>query len=176
MSVERLRLSLRSTLRDGEHVYDEVDTGKLTGGGLALFKALQRPHASLDIPMHSRKTRREMGHTAGTWISDEDLDRPVFVSWRGWAYYPADSTMDIHEYLNREAMKIDPGYAPAEADPYPARMTADQVLAYLKSNGREITAATWRSYVARGQAPKPVEYVSRTPLWDAAAVEQWHGR
>jgi predicted DNA-binding transcriptional regulator AlpA len=32
---------------------------------------------------------------------------------------------------------------------------------------------TWNSYVHRGQAPAPVEYISRTPLWDRAEVEAW---
>lgn len=176
MTIEALKHPLRSELRDGDYVYDLVDTDKLTPAGLALFRAVQRPHGSLDIPLRSRKTRREMGHVAGTWISEEELDRSVTVSWRGWSTYPVDSAMDIHEYLNREAMKIDPGYVPVAAadDPYPPRMTLGQVLAYLKAQGREIAPGTWRSYVARGQAPRPVEYVSRTPLWDAAAIEEWH--
>lgn len=33
-----------------------------------------------------------------------------------------------------------------------------------------IKPPTWRAYVARNQAPQPVRHVSRTPLWDSAAV------
>jgi hypothetical protein len=175
MATEKLNLALRRDL-DGNPVHDDIDPDRLSPSGRALFQALQRPHASLDIPMRSRKTRREMGYAPGVWISEADLDRPVTMSWRGWSDYPPDSTMDIHEYLDREAMKIDPGYAPTAADPYPARMTIGQVLAYLNARGRKITAATWRAYVSRDQAPRPTEYVSRTPLWDAVAIEEWHGR
>lgn len=176
MGAERLHLSLRSGYGpDGQRVYDTVEPDRLSPGARALFRALQRPHSTLDIPMRSRRTRREMGQNAGTWISEEDLDKPVTMSWRGWSDYPADSAMDVHEYLEREAMKIDPGYIPVAADPYPARMTVGQVLAYLNAHGRKITASTWRSYVARGQAPRPVEHVSRIPLWDGAEIEAWQG-
>jgi predicted DNA-binding transcriptional regulator AlpA len=49
-----------------------------------------------------------------------------------------------------------------------------QVLAYLEEQGRPLSRATWYSYVSRGQAPKPVRYVGRTPLFDADAVREWH--
>jgi predicted DNA-binding transcriptional regulator AlpA len=50
--------------------------------------------------------------------------------------------------------------------------------------GREITSEeaaaiagvarkTWSGYVARGQAPKPVRHVGRTPVWDEAEVTAW---
>lgn len=174
---ERLRRSLRSTPGpDGLDIYDEVDRDLLTPGAQALFDAVQQPYGGLDIPMRSRQTRREMGMTVGSFISDEDLDKTVFMSWRGWAYYPADSTMDIHEYLNREAMKIDPRYEVAGGTPHPARMTSVQVLAVLRGAGRPIEASTWRAYVKRGQAPAPIEYVGRTPVWSAEEIAAWINR
>jgi hypothetical protein len=33
---------------------------------------------------------------------------------------------------------------------------------------------TWSGYVSRGQAPKPILHVGRTPLWDADQVKGWH--
>lgn len=37
-----------------------------------------------------------------------------------------------------------------------------------------IQPGTWRSYVARGQAPKPTRHLDqRTPLWSAAEVRAW---
>ena len=50
--------------------------------------------------------------------------------------------------------------------------------------GRELTSdqaaelagvarKTFAGYVARGQAPKPVRHVGRTPLWDEAELQQW---
>lgn len=47
-------------------------------------------------------------------------------------------------------------------------LTADEVAALLG-----IKASTWRSYVAREQAPKPAGSVGRTPLWLRADVEGW---
>lgn len=35
---------------------------------------------------------------------------------------------------------------------------------------RGVTVDTWSSYVSRGQAPQPVRYVGRTPLWSEAEV------
>lgn len=48
--------------------------------------------------------------------------------------------------------------------------TVHDCAAYLN-----ITAATWRSYVARGNAaaPRPVRRIGSTPLWDAAEVLTW---
>jgi hypothetical protein len=37
-----------------------------------------------------------------------------------------------------------------------------------------VAASTWRSYVARGQAPKPDgHYDARTPWWLAEVVDAW---
>lgn len=32
---------------------------------------------------------------------------------------------------------------------------------------------TFRSYSNRGQAPKPVRHVGRTPVWDEEEVKEW---
>nr|WP_235681370.1 hypothetical protein [Tomitella gaofuii] len=37
-----------------------------------------------------------------------------------------------------------------------------------------VTASTWSAYVNRHRAPQPIEYVGRTPLWDADEVRAWH--
>jgi predicted DNA-binding transcriptional regulator AlpA len=36
-----------------------------------------------------------------------------------------------------------------------------------------VKPSTWRSYVARGQAPQPVRKVGRESLWDAAEVRAY---
>ena len=36
-----------------------------------------------------------------------------------------------------------------------------------------VKPSTWRAYVARGQAPKPSQHISRTPLWDRGEVQAW---
>jgi predicted DNA-binding transcriptional regulator AlpA len=39
-----------------------------------------------------------------------------------------------------------------------------------------VKPSTWRAYVHRDQAPRPIEYVGRIPLWDRATVEAWMRR
>lgn len=53
------------------------------------------------------------------------------------------------------------------------RITTTQVLDLLAGAGRPVKAGTWRSYVAREQAPAPVERVGREPLWDEDEVKAW---
>ena len=36
-----------------------------------------------------------------------------------------------------------------------------------------IKASTWRSYVARDQAPQPIRRIGATPVWDAAQIRAW---
>lgn len=36
-----------------------------------------------------------------------------------------------------------------------------------------VSKGTWSGYVSRGQAPKPVERVGSTPLWDEREVVEW---
>ena len=56
------------------------------------------------------------------------------------------------------------------------RLTSAQVLDRLAAAGRPIAASTWRSYVARGQAPEPALHVGSTPLWAAADIDEWAAR
>lgn len=46
--------------------------------------------------------------------------------------------------------------------------TAAEVAAHLG-----VTAATWRTYVHRGEAPRPDGYLGRTPWWRPATVAAW---
>ncbi|WP_242640394.1 helix-turn-helix transcriptional regulator [Rhodococcoides fascians] len=39
--------------------------------------------------------------------------------------------------------------------------------------GKAITSSTWRSYVARGQAPKPIRRISNAPLYSRDDIDQW---
>ena len=32
---------------------------------------------------------------------------------------------------------------------------------------------TFTGYVARGQAPKPIRHMGRTPVWDEAEIKAW---
>jgi hypothetical protein len=40
-----------------------------------------------------------------------------------------------------------------------------------------IAPSTWRSYVARGQAPAPEgQFDARTPWWSAEAIDDWQSK
>jgi|GEM_PF-984926 len=54
------------------------------------------------------------------------------------------------------------------------RLTTAEVLEHLaRTWSLTIEPATWRSYVARGQAPRPDDTVGRTPLWSPATIDEW---
>ncbi|MDJ0363132.1 transcriptional regulator [Rhodococcus sp. H29-C3] len=53
-------------------------------------------------------------------------------------------------------------------------LTLPQVLTRIEERmGKKIAASTWRSYVARDQAPKPVRRVGREPMFAGADIEEW---
>lgn len=53
-------------------------------------------------------------------------------------------------------------------------LTLDAVLTRIEERtGRTIAASTWRSYVAREQAPAPVRRIARQPLFDPADIDSW---
>lgn len=53
-------------------------------------------------------------------------------------------------------------------------LTLDAVLERIKDrSGRVIGASTWRSYVAREQAPGPVRRVGRLPFFSPDDIDAW---
>lgn len=52
-------------------------------------------------------------------------------------------------------------------------LTLAEVLSVAASNGRPVTASTFRTYVAKKLAPQPTHRRSRTPLWDSSEIEGW---
>ena len=48
--------------------------------------------------------------------------------------------------------------------------TVADVLRYLATRGRVITPDTWYVYMNRHQAPEPVRYIGRTPVFDPIAI------
>lgn len=36
-----------------------------------------------------------------------------------------------------------------------------------------IEPTSWRTYVSRGDAPRPDDYVGATPLWRKSTIEKW---
>lgn len=152
-----------------------------------------------EIVIRSVQTRREM---MADWTAERrehkelqaeafgiDLDQhdeAVFYDW-GPLKANQDGTYDEHAYVERMAGRIPLGYWPVKRlgeAPGPEQAlqeAADQAVKELAAllTIREICAlaeiksGTWRSYVARGQAPAPTVHRERTPLWSKADIEQW---
>lgn len=56
----------------------------------------------------------------------------------------------------------------------PNRLTTAQVVELVKElTGTELKLMTFAGYVSRGQAPKPVERISNTPLWKRSEIVKW---
>nr|EJI95664.1 hypothetical protein JVH1_6937 [Rhodococcus sp. JVH1] len=60
----------------------------------------------------------------------------------------------------------------------PHRLTTAQALELIKEEtGNELSSSTFRGYVSRGQAPAPVEWIGRTPLFKRSEITAWaHNR
>jgi predicted DNA-binding transcriptional regulator AlpA len=61
---------------------------------------------------------------------------------------------------------------PVHLDPARSWLTRDEAA---KLWG-DITPGGFSSLVSKGLAPQPATYVGRTPMWDAAEVEEWKAR
>lgn len=60
------------------------------------------------------------------------------------------------------------------AEELSAELSLSEVLALVEEkSGKPLARSTWRSYVARGQAPAPVRYIGREPLYSTEAIAQW---
>lgn len=172
-----------------------IDLDALTPRARALAEAVaQLPGARKDageiLCHHRTKTRREMTPDAETWLPPELLDQPARQTWARWDIYRADSEVAPVDYLESQARKIPPewsivcGHAIGLPDPAPVRssqeggnddrLTPRGVVNYLAAHHKRcIGHSTWRSYVARGQAPAPIGRVGREPLWSPADIEAW---
>ena len=66
----------------------------------------------------------------------------------------------------------------AAAGPYGDDVSTDEDLWTIAEAAAHcgISAATWQSYVSRGQAPAPDKTYARTPLWRPDAVREWHSQ
>lgn len=174
---------------------DTVDLDQLTPRARALAEAVAqfpggRKGAGEIRCQHTSKTRGELTPNADIWLSPEQQAEPAIQNWSAWDKYRADSEMPAAEYLERQARKIPPDWSivlgRSTAAPLPApvasaqagaaddRLTVRGVIDRLASkHDRHIQPGTWRSYVARDQAPKPVDTVGRESLWSPADVDIW---
>lgn len=182
-----VKLALKAAHDGDPLVYEDIDLDALTPRARALAEAVaQRSLATPgEVWCAAEGTVRQLVPDAERWYSSEELDQPLTRNWSGWSYYPPDSVMPAADYLEQQARRIPPGYAIIghhPDNPVPSAreaaqdtgMTRDQVLDYLEAlRGKRITPGTWSAYVARDQAPKPVRYVGRTPLWDRREIAEW---
>jgi hypothetical protein len=162
-----------------------IDLDRLTPTARSLAEAIADTagrHAG-DIWMEADTPIRDTTPGWEVWFTPEEAGRPERRPWRGWSAVPLGPAEDPHDRLEYEARKIPPGWHVLGASPRrplpsagPIREgSSAQVLEYLRQRGRQITPATWRSYVGRGQAPAPVRHVGRTPMWDLDEVARWNG-
>ena len=158
-----------------------VDLDQLSPTARALVEAVAAhpAGAAVDIWVEADKPIRDTEPDWQTWYSEEEAAKPQRRPWRGWSAEPIVG--DPHERFEDEASKIPIGWHILGASPDeplpdagpPAGYTTQQVLDYLRENKRNITPATWRSYVNRGQAPAPARWVGRTPVWELEQIETW---
>ena len=62
---------------------------------------------------------------------------------------------------------------PAGVTLWPFGNPADLLTVSECATRAGVASSTWRAYVSRGQAPRPVTRVGREPLWDVEMVEAW---
>jgi hypothetical protein len=164
----------------------KVDLNRLTPTARALAEAIADTEGqdTVDIWMEADAPIRDTTPNWEMWFTPEDAAKPERRPWRGWSTAPLGPAEDPHARLEYEARKIPPGWHVLGASPRrplpntgPVREGDSKfVLEYLRQHGRTITAATWRSYVGRGQAPAPFRHVGRTPLWNLDDIDQWLSR
>lgn len=171
---------------------DTVDLDQLTPRARALAEAVAqmpgaRKGAGEILCEHRTKTRAETTPNPQVWLRPEEMDQPARQTWSAWDKYRADSPMPAAEYLERQARKIPHDWVVVSAvwfggprqEPVPSSaasaddqyLTRDQVLAYMRERGRDISVSTWSSYTARRQAPSADLRVNRTPLWRPATID-----
>lgn len=197
MPTVTLRLR-QDTYEDGRLIpgyAEDIDLDRLTPRARALAEAVaQMPRGAKGageiLCEHATLTRRETTPHPEIWLRPDQMDEPARMAWARWDKYPADSEMPAVEYLERQARKIPPEWvivsalvvAAARPGPVPSRdagaaddlLTARGVVDHLeRHHGRHIMPGTWRSYVARGQAPATVHRVGREGLWSPADVDAW---
>ncbi|WP_181785124.1 hypothetical protein [Streptomyces phytophilus] len=182
---------------------DAIDLDSLSPRARALAEAVAQMRVTptrdgdkrngLVLCQHTTRTVGDVTPGAEGWMSPERAAQPDTMTWKDWDRFPADREMPGEEYLERQARKIPHDYAIVggvrssldwarqRPDPVPSsaasgedrHLTRDQVLNYMRERGRAISASTWSSYTARGQAPRPDRHISRTPLWAVETIDAY---
>lgn len=162
----------------------KVDLDRLTPTARTLAEAIADTDGrdTVDIWMEADQSIRDTTPGWELWFTVEEAAQSERRPWRGWSTVPLGPAEDPHARLEYEARKIPPGWHVLGASPRrplpdtgPIREGDSKfVLEYLRQRGRRIKAATWRSYVGRGQAPAPFKHYGRTPYWNLDDIDRWH--
>ncbi|MFI9463742.1 hypothetical protein [Streptomyces xiamenensis] len=164
---------------------DTVNLDDLTPRARALAEALAQ--GSLDIWVESEAPLRDRVPDWEQWYTPERAEQPERRPWRGWARYPADSTVTPVEHLEYEATKIPPdwrviGSSPFQPVPSFAAAAADahldrrDVPRYLSSRGAPMDPAGWDTLRGTGHLPEPDRYVAGRPQWRPASLDAYAAR
>lgn len=123
-------------------------------------------------PLRDQLGATGVGERARLMYSDTVLAAPVIKAWSGWSPWagPHKSAYATPlEYLEAELKKIDAGW-----------WVDELVHAGEAAKMAGASAATWRGYVSRGQAPAPDEpgdlsmpARSRRPRWRRSTIARW---
>ena len=185
MATVKLLLRTRSVDEHGQTICptpDEVDLDRLSPRARALAEAVAASPGQTagEVWVESDLPIREVIPDWQTWYGEQGADRRLRQPWSGWdATFPAGSEVDPHWWLERQAAKIPAGWhvlGATPASPVPTQehgLTVQQVVATAAHYKVWVKESTWRGYVSRGHAPKPVRRVGSTPLWDPGDVLVW---
>lgn len=160
-----------------------LDPDQLSPTARALVEAVAATPsgANVDIWVEADQPIRDTEPDWRLWYTEDEAAKPLRRPWRGWSTEPIVG--DPHQRFEYEASKIPVGWHILGASPHnplpdagpPAGYNIQQVINHLAVLGRTIKPGTWRSYVARGQAPKPRRWVEGgTPVWDLEQIEKWY--
>jgi hypothetical protein len=165
---------------------ENVDLDALTPRARAMAEAIAQCSGAQPLDIWVEYKEPIMDHMPDwrDWFTEEQAAQPDRRPWRCWSRFPATSPMTAVEWLEREARKIPPGWhvlgahprtpVPSlEAGAADQYLTRDQVLAYMRHRGVDISIGTWGGYTSRGQAPRPDRYVARTPQWCPRTIDTY---
>ncbi|MFG2734350.1 hypothetical protein ACGFX7_05965 [Streptomyces harbinensis] len=165
---------------------DTINLDDLTPRARTLAEALAQT-GQRDIWMESDAPLRDRVPDWETWYTPEEAARPERRPWRGWAHYPADSTVSPIQYLEAQASKIPPGWHvlgshPEHPVPSLAAGAADAHLdsrdapSYLSRRGAPTSPTGWDTLTGTGHLPEPDRYVQGRPQWRPATLDAYATR
>lgn len=142
-------------LRDDDNHIDEIDLDRLSPRGRAIAEQLSY-HRTSDRPP--------------VWYAHDNGRH----QWSGWSRYPADSSMDPHDYLEQQAAKAPAGW---RVIPRPELQSARAAhIQMLKADAERATQAFRDLVVREASAERSEAAVAREAGVDRMTVRKWAGK